>query len=520
MGKILPTYKKVIIEELVDNIFSNSSQYYAFASNPVEYSGATPEVSNNDYGSVFEYNWNMLFGKKIKSTDVAPVVEKNIWTGNTTYDMYDNTSNTLFEDNNFYVISEPTIIGGGYYVYKCIDNANNALSTVDPGKIGTPTQPSTFETNDGYKWRYISTISSANYEKFSSDEFAPVYTDPSITASSKNYAGVDVIMIANAGSGYTAYTNGVVQSVQNSTVIQISSAASGSDNFYVNSSIYIYNSIEATSQLKIVSDYVVNSSGKFVFTNTPVNTSLITAGISNYLISPAVIFETDGDSDPAAYTVVNTTNYSINEIVILSPGVNISWANATIQAGYGSGANVYAIVPPAGGHGFDAVSELNVKGFSVSFNFANTELSSIFTANTVYNKIGIVKDPHVLIANVTSGSIQKGNVYSSSTFNNIMVANVSPSYTFNKGQVVVGSNSESRGLVVFSNSTQVYITGDQTFIDGEYLKNSSGSELTTIAIQTSPDIYTKDLKPIYVENINNINRSDIQTESYKLIVEI
>jgi hypothetical protein len=101
-----------------------------------------------------------------------------------------------------------------------------------------------------------------------------------------------------------------------------------------------------------------------------------------------------------------------------------------------------------------------------------------------------------------------------------MVANVSPSYTFNKGQVVVGSNSESRGLVVFSNSTQVYITGDQTFIDGEYLKNSSGSELTTIAIQTSPDIYTKDLKPIYVENINNINRSDIQTESYKLIVEI
>lgn len=521
MGKLLPTYKKVIIEELVDNIFSNSSQYYAFASNPVEYPGAVPAVSNSDYNTVYEYNWSMLFGKKIKSNDIAPVIEKNIWNTNTVYEMYDNTSETLFTNNNFYVISEPSITGGSYYVYKCIDNANGAVSTVDPGKIGTPTQPSTFTTTaDGYKWRYISTISSKNYQKFGSDEFVPIYTDPTISASAKNYAGVDVVIIANSGSGYTAYTNGVVQSVQNSTVIQISPNASTSDNFYVNSGIYIYNSIEATSQLKIVSDYVVNSSGKFVFTDTPVNTSLITAGISNYLISPAVVFETDGDSDPSAYSIVNTTNYSISEIVMLSPGVNISWANATIQANYGSGANIYAIVPPAGGHGFDAVSELNVKGVSVAFDFSNTESNTITTSNTVYNKIGIVKNPHILSANITTGAITKGNTYSSNTFNNLMVANVSPSYTFTKGQTIIGANSQARGVVVFSNSTQVFITGDQTFKDGEYVKNTSGTQLTVIEIKNSPDVYTKDLKPIYVENINNINRSDIQTESYKLIVEI
>lgn len=520
MGKLLPTYKKVMIEELVDNIFSNSSQYYAFASNPVEYTGAVPAVSNSDYKSVYEYNWGMLFGKKIKSDDIAPVIKKNIWGTGSVYEMYNNTSETLFSNDNFYAISEPSITGGAYYVYKCIDNSNGAVSTIDPGKIGTPTQPTTFETNDGYKWRYISTISSKNYEKFGSDEFAPIYTDPTISSTAKNYAGVDVVIISNTGSGYTAYTNGVIQSVQNSTVIQISTSASSSDNFYVNSGIYIYNSIEATSQLKVVSDYVVNSSGKFVFTSTPVNTSLITAGVSNYLISPAVIFETDGDSDPVAYSIVNTANYSINEIVILSPGVNISWANVSIQAGYGSGANIYAIVPPAGGHGFDAISELNVKGFSVAFDFANTELNTITTANTVYNKIGIVKDPHILTANISSGSIRKGNTYTSNTFNNLMVANVSPSYTFTKGQTIIGANSQARGAVVFSNSTQVFITGDQTFKDGEYIKDTSGADLTIIEIKTSPDVYTKDLKPIYVENINNINRSDIQTESYKLIVEI
>jgi hypothetical protein len=523
MGKLLPTFKKAIIEELVDNIFSNSSQYYAFASNPVEYAGVVPAVSNSDYKSVYEYNWNMIFGKKIKSDDIAPIIEKNTWENSSVYEMYDNTSETLFSNNNFYAISEPSFTGGAYYVYKCIDNANGAVSTIDPGKIGTPTQPSTFETNDGYRWRYVSTISSKNYDKFGSDEFVPIYTDPTISSTAKNYAGVDVVMISNTGSNYTAYTNGVVQSVQSiqdSAVIQISADASASDNFYVNSGIYIYNSIDATSQLKIVSNYVVNSSGKFIFTSTPVNTSLITAGISNYLISPAVVFETDGDSDPAAYSIVNTTNHSINEIIILSSGVNISWANVSIQAAYGSGANVYAIVPPAGGHGFDAISELNVKGFSVAFSFSNTEFGTITTANTVYNKIGIIKDPHILSSNISSGAILKGNTYSSNTFNNLIFANVSPSYTFTKGQTIIGANSQARGVVVFSNSTQVFITGDQTFRDGEYVKNTSNTNLTVIQIKNSPDVYTKDLKPIYVENINNINRSDIQTESYKLIVEI
>lgn len=520
MGKILPTYKKVLIEEIVDNISSNTSHYYAFASHPIEYSGGVPAVANNEYDNTFTYNWYMLFGKKLTAADVVPVIENRIWASNTVFQRYDNTSNTVFSNNTFYTISEPSIVGGAYYVYKCIDNNNGANSTVNPGSIGTPTQPSTFETSDGYKWRYITSISAANYDKFASDEYVPIYTDATISASAENYAGVDVVVISNSGSGYTAYTNGTVQSVQNSTVIQISSAASGSDNFYVNSAIYFYNTIETTSQLKIVSDYVVNASGKFVFTDSAVNTSLITAGVTQYLVSPAVIFETDGDSDPSAYATVNTENYSISSITMLNSGSNISWANVSIQADYGSGANVYAIVPPPGGHGYDAVSELNAKGMGVAFNFSNAEFDTIPTSNVTFNKIGVIKNPYSLSANISDGSANKGSTYTSPTFNNLYVVNVSPSYTFSKGQVVTGSTSNSRGIVVFSNSTQAYITCDQTFIDGEYLANTAGSDLTTISIQTTPDVYSKDLKPIYVDNINNVNRSDIQTETFKLTIEI
>lgn len=520
MGKILPSYKKAVIDEIIDNVFSNTSQYYAFAANPVAHNGTPPTITNDDYSTHFINNWQMLFGKKIAAGDIVPIISKNMWSSNTVYARYDNTSNTVLSNNNFYAISTPSVVGSSYHIYKCIDNANGAPSTVDPGSIGTPTQVSTFKTSDGYKWRYIYSISELNNERFTSEDYVPVYTNSTISSSASSYSGVEVVMIANAGSGYTAYTNGTVRSVQNSTVMQIEANSSSSDNFYVNNGIYIYNNIDSTSQLRIVSDYVANSSGKFVFVNPPVDTSTITSGITQYLISPAVIFETDGTVDPKAYTTVNTTNYSIQNVVILDIGTNVSWANVKIQSSYGSGANVYAIVPPPGGHGFDPVTELNAKGIAFAFRFSNTESASIPASNVLFNKIGIIKNPYALVSNTTTGEIEKGAKYFANTFNQVLTANITPSYVFNIGESVVGSNSNARGIVVFSNTTQVHISGDKYFSNGESIANSSGSIVGTISINRVGDVYTKDLKPIYIDNINNVNRSNTQTEVFKLTIEI
>lgn len=520
MGKILPSFKKAIIDEIVDGISSNGSQYYAFASNPVAYTGTVPSVPNDDYSTQFVNDWQLLFGKKIKAGDVVPVIDKNTWTANTVYDRYDNTSNTVLVDNNFYVVSTPSVVGGYYHIYKCIDNANGAASTIDPGSIGTPTQPQSFQTGDGYRWRYISSISSANYDKFASENYVPVYANSTLSAAAINYNGVEVVVISNSGSGYLAYSNGVIQSVQNSVVVQIENDAAASDNFYSKSAIYIYNYLEATSQLRTISDYVSNSSGKFVSVNVDLNTSDIVPGITNYLISPAVVFDTDGDSNPRAISYVNTANYSIDRIEILDIGTNISWANVHIQSSFGSGANVYAIVPPPGGHGVDPSSELNVKGLSINFSFSNTEFGTIPVSNTLYNKIGILKNPYSLVSNVVNGTIEKGARYSSNTFNQIMVANISPSHVFALGEQVTGVNSHSVGTVVFSNTSQVHLTGDKYFIDSEGIANNSGSVVGNIAIVSVGSIYQKDIKPIYVENINNINRANTQTETYKLTIEI
>jgi hypothetical protein len=88
------------------------------------------------------------------------------------------------------------------------------------------------------------------------------------------------------------------------------------------------------------------------------------------------------------------------------------------------------------------------------------------------------------------------------------------------GEQLVGQSSKARGTVAFSNSTVVYLTGDKTFANAEYVISSNTNQTTQIIINTLGDIYTKDLSPIYIQNIIDVTRNSSQTEKYKLIVEI
>jgi hypothetical protein len=511
MGKLLPYFKKAIIDELLDNVSANDSYYYAFGSNPIPYAGDPPAIANTDYQDLFVNNWQLLFGKKLNITNFAPIIDNNQWTSNTVYRRYDNTDNQLYSNNLFYVIAPPDYTGGSYHFYKCIDNANGSPSTVKPNQI----QYTTFKTADGYKWRYLTSISYLQYKLFSSDEYSPVYSNNIISVYSGLYAGIDVVMISNSGTGYSTYHNGTVQSA-NSTVIQIEQAnTSGQNGFYANSGIYLYNVIDTTGQLFGISQYVSNSIGKWVYLDGEANTDNILPNSTQYKISPKVVFKSDGNTQPQAYSVVNTSTNSISDIVILDTGTGITWCNVHLESSFGSGANLYAIVPPPGGHGYDTISELNVKGLSVTFNFANNEGDTVVTSNVVYNKIGIIKNPHSLNANNT-----KGSQYTSNTFSQLFKANVASPVTFANGDYVVGNTSGAVGTVVFSNTTQLYLTGDTHFSNGEYVISSSGSVTTQIDIKELGDIYIENQRPIYIQNINNVNRSNTQTESFKLIIQV
>ena len=166
---------------------------------------------------------------------------------------------------------------------------------------------------------------------------------------------------------------------------------------------------------------------------------------------------------------------------------------------------VYKVVNP---------QTLNMKGIAIGFKFSNTESNTILGTGVTYNKIGLIKNPYAMLANTA-----KGSRYAANTFNQLLKANVSPSYTFTKGDVVFGANSKARAIVAFSNSSQVFLAGDKNFTDGEGVY-TTGSNLTYISIQSRGNIYTKDINPLYVQNINNVNRSNTQTESFKLILQV
>ena len=517
MGEFLPSYKKAIIEELITSIQSNTSQYYTFAANPVPYIGAVPTIANNEYTTNFTNNWQMIFGKKLANTDVVPMIANKQWAANTVYSMYDNTNSQYSTSNaSFYVIVPPAVYGGPYDIYKCLNNANGSPSTVIPSQSSPP---ASFTTSDGYVWKYITSISAATYGKFAVDNYAPVSVNATSAAVAYNYSGVDVVMISNTGSGYIAVANGIVQGKSNSTYIQIQTAnTSGVNDFYTRNAIYFENAGSATSQLRTIVRYESVLGANYVTVDSPLDLTKITPGGTTYRISPKVVFQTDGEVDPVAYTVINTDNYSIANVVIIEPGYGVSWANVTIQSNtsYGTGANVYAIAPPPGGHGADPVSELNVVGYGIAFHYANSELSTIPT-NLSYNKIGLIKNPYSS-NNSTGGKTL--TPYSANTFNCLFTANVSPALTFTVGEIVTGASSGALGTVAFSNSTVVYLTGDKNFTDSEYIVSANGTATTQITINSRGQIYTKDIHPLYVQNITNVTRDPRNSESFKFVIQV
>ena len=187
--------------------------------------------------------------------------------------------------------------------------------------------PSSFTKSDGYTWRYITTISNFDYNRLATTNYIPIYPNTSIQASAYNYSGIEKVVITNPGSGYASWANGIVQGIQNSTLIQIQTNSSTSSNFYTQNGIYFYNTGSATGQLRTVTQYVSNLSGNFVYLDSAVNTAQIVTNQTQYLISPKVIFTTDGDQDPIAYTTINPTTNSISNVVIIQTGYGISWAN-------------------------------------------------------------------------------------------------------------------------------------------------------------------------------------------------
>ena len=172
---------------------------------------ASPPTPNDDVTSEF-YNYDDMLGAKlIASTDVSYVIPRRNWTTGTTYDMYEhnvgsgNTANsgaTNLWDSTFVVMNS------SYAVYKCIENDGATASTTEP----TSTSNSIFETADGYRWKYMYSLTSAETLNFMSTDFIHTSTDSTVSAAAVNGA-LDTILVVAGGSSYSLSTGSTITAI-------------------------------------------------------------------------------------------------------------------------------------------------------------------------------------------------------------------------------------------------------------------------------------------------------------------
>jgi hypothetical protein len=521
MGMIEAQFKKNIIDEMKNAMNDGHASYYSFASHPIAQTGAVSVVSSSVYNSQFLPSWQMLFGKKLTTEDIVPVITRTVWKSNTVYTRYDNTSESMYANSDYYVISHPTLYDGDWNIYKCIDNNYGNVSTIDPGKWLNPRQELTFQTSDNYKWRYITTVKSKANNTFSTSEYFPVFTNNITQSTSYLYAGVEVIVVANGGKGYETWANGIVLS-RNETTIQISNSIFKGNNYFSNCSIYLNTPSLTVSELKNISSYYTNTSGSFVVLESALsNVDHIVPGNTNFYISPKLIITSDGDNAPYAYTVIDPTVNSISSVTVLDVGSNITWANVELANVTGTGANLYCIAPPPGGHGYNPVAELDCKGMSISTVFIDTEGNTIPTSNIVFNKIGLIRNPNTFTLDANTSDPVPGPRYTNDTFSQISEAFITaPSIIPAPGDIILGETSKARGIVAHANSTVVYFVGDMNFVNNENITTTSNAVIGSINITTLGTVYQKDIYPLYYNNIVDSVRNDYQTESFRLIIKL
>jgi len=170
-----------------------------------------PDIPTDSQAYVKQVYKNIFVAKKIESSDISPVIQRNNWTANTIYDYYSDTVNMTDKDPITGVNTKNYYINNSYnQVFKCLWNGNGNLSTHEP-----IFQPGTYGTNniytstDNYKWKYMYTIDVGSQIKFMDSKWIPIPVDK-YTSDAANplthtagYGDIEVINVTNGGTGYT-----------------------------------------------------------------------------------------------------------------------------------------------------------------------------------------------------------------------------------------------------------------------------------------------------------------------------
>lgn len=458
------------------------------------------------YDSVDDIHYNpyesMLGMKKVANTGVSFSCPRYDWTTATAYRQYEHTDKFLYSNTTpFYVLTDDN------NVYKCIWNNLGATSTVKP----TGTSTLLLRTADSYIWKFMYVLTPTEITQFLTNSYIPVKTLTANNGSAQwnvQYAAsngaIHVMKVSSTGSGYLQ-SNGTLISASNTTVVNLATSASGVNDIYNDSDIFLTGGTGA-GQIKRIIDY--NGSLKRLTVNSAFST--LPNSTTTYRIAPRVSILGDGSSAKAICTLNN--NGSFANVTIINTGSGYTKASVVVSANtlYGSGAEITPIISPPGGHGSNPVEELGGYNVSLYTKLSAAESGTLTTSND-FRVIGLIKGPRL-----TSGAYANGTNYDTTTHLNI-TANTG---IFRADDFITGLSSGAVGLVVDSNTSVIRVTSSNgTFSVSETISASNTSATAVVSGVTASGIEKFSGEVLYIENRVKVLRSLSQAEEAKLVIK-
>ncbi|CAB4180991.1 hypothetical protein UFOVP1071_5 [uncultured Caudovirales phage] len=526
-----------IIKSFINDVETSRHSYYLFFGKPdpwLNSSGGNDDVNvttnhvAND--SVYQHEssiyHDIIFGKIITPSDIEYMIPRYDWVSNTVYDQYDQFTMDVFTDH-FYVLTDE------FNVFKVIDNNNYAPSTIKPALTSGI---STFQTSDGYIWKFMYNVGSAANLAFTTASFIPVTPNTAVSANSTN-GTIDAIRLVNGGNGYPYYTGYLSSSVDNKTLI-IDNGASYSNNFYTKSSIYLKDGYGA-GQIRQIQKY--DGLNKIVTVDT---------SFDNY-----GVFNISGINNPASFvvgniltqnidsiaTVYNKGIFRINDVLVQSDtGANgqIILANSTIvKVIKGQGSNAFSLDYPiyntsqsanlaSGKITVTPFTELNVASNTGAFTVGEYIYQANATSNTANGIVANVSYTQITDLTITSntgaftvgewiyqndGSANTANgiVYSVNT-SLIKVTNVTGTFVSNSTVNNVRGNTSSSNAKITTITDLRISSNTGVFTVGEYIYQSNGSANTANGV-----VYSVNTTVIKVTNVSGVFVSNATANNVK-----
>jgi len=429
-------------------------------------SPVTPADNINSQHFPFD---DMLAAKKITSSDITFAIPRRNWTTGTVYDVYrhdygeyatgtttaitSNSGASTLHDATFYVLTSAR------NVYKCLDNNSNANSTVEP----TGTDVTILETADGYRWKYMYTLSASQQANFLSTDFMAVATNSTVSSAAVDGA-INVIKIKTAGSGGTDGTH---------TGIAIRGDGSGG-----------VCSVTVTSGA--VTAVTVTSPGTGYTFGTVSNAQIVAAGATSLVGA-----ELDVIIEPKGGHGFNAIEELGGFYVMLNTSLEGTESANTGDVTVANDFRKITLIrdPDAGGSAASATTLRATKAINL------TGVSGTFTADEEINQASTGAVGKV----VEWDSVNSILYYIQTKFNDEGVDSNGNQTAFSGTNAVTGQSSSASGTPTTTTST----INNVSFTSG----------------YSSPEIDHDTGDILYIENRAPITRAADQTENIKLIIE-